>query len=134
MLSKLHARLGDFWWYSLMLFCACRAADALNAFVSAVAPVYANALQALKKFKAQSLLSIAGAPVRLPTMLVAVTGYGYFSGSLPVSWMAFLDAHNIRSLDSMLCWTTAVNAIKAAGCFVVMTAEPGRNATTEPTP
>ena len=27
MLKKLHARLGDFWWYSLMLFCACRAAD-----------------------------------------------------------------------------------------------------------
>ena len=26
--GKLHARLGDFWWYSLMLFCACRAADA----------------------------------------------------------------------------------------------------------
>ena len=33
MLAKLHARLGDFWWYSLMLFCACRAADLLNAFV-----------------------------------------------------------------------------------------------------
>ena len=31
--DKLHARLGDFWWYSLMLFCACRAADLLNAFV-----------------------------------------------------------------------------------------------------
>jgi len=26
-LTKLHARLGDFWWYSLMLFFACRAAD-----------------------------------------------------------------------------------------------------------
>ena len=33
MLSKLHTKLGDFWWYSLMLFCACRAADLLNAFV-----------------------------------------------------------------------------------------------------
>ena len=32
-LKRLHARLGDFWWYSLMLFCACRAADLLNAFV-----------------------------------------------------------------------------------------------------
>ena len=31
--TRLHARLGDFWWYSLMLFCACRAADVLNAFV-----------------------------------------------------------------------------------------------------
>ena len=33
MFAKLHAKLGDFWWYSLMLFCACRAADVLNAFV-----------------------------------------------------------------------------------------------------
>ena len=32
-LDRLHVRLGDFWWYSLMLFCACRAADLLNAFV-----------------------------------------------------------------------------------------------------
>ena len=33
MFAKLHTRLGDFWWYSIMLFCACRAADVLNAFV-----------------------------------------------------------------------------------------------------
>lgn len=33
MLQKLKSKLGDFWWYSLMLFVACRAADLLNAFV-----------------------------------------------------------------------------------------------------
>jgi len=27
LLDKLHARLGDFWWYSLMVFCAARVAD-----------------------------------------------------------------------------------------------------------
>ena len=32
-LVKIHARLGDFWWYSLMLFLAARAADCLNVFV-----------------------------------------------------------------------------------------------------
>lgn len=32
-LTKLHLRLGDFWWYSLMIFCAMRAADLMNAFV-----------------------------------------------------------------------------------------------------
>ena len=193
MLAKLHARLGDFWWYSLMLFCACRAADLLNAFVGlwlvpkyvdpselgavqpltqfanflampvvafaytfrseltrlstanefgrlktlmrgvfiataiflflaivvarfllpafleririvegslgfviiatsfvgAVAPIYSNALQALKKFKAQSLISIIGAPVRFLTMLVAMpfralTGYFVGQASTPV--------------------------------------------------
>lgn len=33
MIIRLRGRLGDFWWYSLMLFIACRAADLLNAFV-----------------------------------------------------------------------------------------------------
>ena len=184
LLDRLHARLGDFWWYSLMLFCAMRAADALNVFVGlwlvpkyvepaelgavmpltqfanflaipiavfastfrneltslavkgkfgqmktlmrgvfiataiflflaivicrfvlpaylerirvaegslgivilissffgTVSPIYSNALQSLKKFKANSLISLIGAPVRLLTMLVtmplrALTGY-----------------------------------------------------------
>ena len=197
MLDKLHARLGDFWWYSLMLFCACRAADLLNAFVglwlvpkyvdpaelgavmpltnfanflalpaaafantfrnevsrlsigrefgklktlmrgvfiataiflflavivtrftlplfleririvegslgliiiaaafvSAVSPVYSNALQALKKFKAHSLLSAIGAPVRLLAMLVtmpfrALSGYFIGQAATPAFMMA----------------------------------------------
>ena len=192
LLDKLHARLGDFWWYSLMLFCACRAADLLNAFVglwlvpkyvdpselgavmpltnfanflaipvaafantfrneltrlsigkefgklktlmrgvfaatavflfvaivvarftlplfldririvegalglviiaasfvSTVAPIYSNVLQALKKFNAQSLLSIVGAPVRLIAMLLAmpfraITGYFVGQAAVP---------------------------------------------------
>lgn len=32
-LDQLHAKFGDIWWYSLMLFCASRAADVLNVFV-----------------------------------------------------------------------------------------------------
>ena len=187
MLQKLHARMGDFWWYSLMLFCACRAADLLNAFVglwlvpkyvdpselgavmplanfagllalpaavfantfrnevsrlsiggefgklktlmrtvftataiflfvavvvarftlpifleririiegslgfiilatsfiTAVAPIFTNTIQALKKFKANAIMNIAGAPLRLLTMLVAMPFRplaGYFVG------------------------------------------------------
>ena len=184
LLNKLHSKLGDFWWYSLMLFCAMRAADCLNVFVglwlvpkyveptelgavmpltslanffaipiavfastfrnelttlainrkfgqmktlmrgvfiataaflflaivicrfvlpaylerirvaegslaivilissffATISPIYSNALQSLKKFKANSLISLIGAPVRLLTMLVtmplrALTGY-----------------------------------------------------------
>lgn len=33
LLERLHAKLGDFWWYSLTLFVASRAADVLNVFV-----------------------------------------------------------------------------------------------------
>ena len=207
MLAKLHARLGDFWWYSLMLFCACRAADLLNAFiglwlvpkyvdpselgavmpltqfanflaipiaafantfrnelthlsinkefgklktlmrgvfaaaaiflfvaiivarftlplfleririvegslglviiaasfVGAVAPIYSNALQALKKFKAQSILSIVGAPVRLIAMLLAmpfraITGYFVGQAATP----AFSIAASVIALRKEL--------------------------------
>ena len=185
--QRLHGRMGDCWWYSLMLFCACRAADLLNAFVGlwlvpkyvepselgavmplmsfanflaipaaafanafrnevsrlsverrfgqlktlmrgvfvatavflffaivvarltmpllleririvegslgivmiavslivAISPIYTNALQALKKFKAHSAINIIGAPVRLVVMLVAMPFRaltGYFVG------------------------------------------------------
>ena len=62
-------------------------------FVSAVAPIYSNALQALKKFKAQSLLSIVGAPVRLIAMLIAmpfraITGYFVGQAAVPVFTIA----------------------------------------------
>ena len=56
MFNKLHARLGDFWWYSLMLFCACRAADLLNAVVGLwlvpkyVDPTELGAVQPLTQF------------------------------------------------------------------------------------
>jgi len=33
LLDKIHAKLGDFWWYSLMVFCAARVADCMNVFV-----------------------------------------------------------------------------------------------------
>ena len=186
-MDRLHARMGDFWWYSLMLFCACRAADLLNAFVglwlvpkyvdpselgavtplgtfagllalpvavfantfrnevsrlsiggefgklrtlmksvfiatavflflaiivarftlpmflsririvegsigiiiiatsfiTAVAPIFTNTIQALKKFKANAVMNLLGAPLRLITMLVAMPFRplaGYFVG------------------------------------------------------
>ena len=52
-------------------------------FLGAAAPVYVNALQALKKFKAISLTQILGAPLRLAVMLVAMPFRalsGYFLG------------------------------------------------------
>jgi len=192
LLSRLHARLGDFWWYSLMIFVAARAADCLNVFVGlwlvpkyvppselgavmpltqfasflampaavfastfrneltglatrqefgkmktlmrsvfiataiffflaiiachfllpnylerirvaegslgmlvlvtsflgAASPVYSNALQSLKKFKASSVISLIGAPIRFLTMIVmmpfrAISGYFVGQTSVP---------------------------------------------------
>lgn len=192
-LDRLHAKLGDFWWYSLMLFVALRVADCLNvfvglwlvpkyvepselgavlpltnlanflaipvavvastfrneltslaidrkfgqmktlmrgvfiatgiflvlavvicrfvlpaylerirvaegslgililvcSFVSAVSPIFSNALQSLKKFKTHSLISLLGAPIRLVSMLVtmpfrAIAGYFVGQASTPI--------------------------------------------------
>ena len=30
--AQLKARLGEFWWASLLMFCACRVGDLINAF------------------------------------------------------------------------------------------------------
>ena len=197
LLQRLHAKLGDFWWYSLMIFAASRAADCLNVFVglwlvpkyvepselgavmpltnfasflaipiavfastfrneltslavnrkfgqmktlmrgvfiataiflflaivicrfvlpaylerirvaegslglvilicsfiTAVSPIYGNALQSLKKFKASSAIALLGAPLRLITMLItlpfrAITGYFVGQCAVPVCQIA----------------------------------------------
>ena len=42
--DKLHARLGDLWWYSLMIFVACRSGDAIQAFIGLwLVPKYVGA-------------------------------------------------------------------------------------------
>ena len=62
LLNRLHAKIGDFWWYSLMIFCAARAADCLNMFVGLwlvpkyVPPSELGAVQPLASFA--SLLAI----------------------------------------------------------------------------
>ena len=59
-------------------------------FISAVSPIYGNALQPLKKFKATSAIALVSAPLRLITMLVmmpfrALTGYFVGQCAVPVS-------------------------------------------------
>ena len=55
-LNRLHERIGDFWWYSLMIFCAARAADVVNVFVGlwlvpkCVSPDELGAVQPLTSF------------------------------------------------------------------------------------
>lgn len=55
-----------------------------------------------------------------PAMLLFVTGHGYFTAYLPVSWTKFLTAHNVNSLSTMLCWMTCIALLKATGCAIAM--------------
>ena len=65
LLNRLHTRLGDFWWYSLMIFCAQRAADCTNVFVGLylvpkyVAPSELGAVMPLTQFAGCLALPIA---------------------------------------------------------------------------
>ena len=85
------------------------------AFLSAVSPVYSNAVQSLKKFKAQSIINIVCAPVRFLTMLVAMPFRaitGYFVGQASVH--VFTVACSVLSLSGELSvraepyWTRSV--------------------------
>ena len=55
-----------------------------------------------------------------PTLLLLVTGHGYFARIIPISWTEFLTSHNIHSLTAMLWWMTAINVIKALACLIAM--------------
>ena len=55
-----------------------------------------------------------------PVLLLAVTGYGYFTACIPASWSAFLAVHNVTSLSAMLWWMTGVAVLKALGCLLAM--------------
>jgi len=56
-------------------------------FISAIAPIFSNPLQAIKKFKSISLINVLGAPIRLLAMLVTMPFRalsGYFAGQTSV--------------------------------------------------
>ena len=70
LLDILHNRLGDFWWYSLMIFCACRVADVLNMFVGLyLVPKYVDA----KELGAVIPLSSFATTLALPAYIFAMT-------------------------------------------------------------
>jgi O-antigen/teichoic acid export membrane protein len=94
-------------------------------FVSAVAPIYSNALQALKKFKAQSIISIVGAPVRLIAMLLAmpfraITGYFVGQAATPAFSIAasVLALHKELSVKAEPYWNRAT-VKKFAGLLAI---------------
>lgn len=87
----------------------------ISAFIGCVAPIYSNALQALKKFRTLSLISIVGAPFRLLTMLIAMPFRplsGYFVGqSATPGFTIFASLWSLRkelSVRAQPYWTREV--------------------------
>lgn len=84
-------------------------------FIGCVAPVYSNALQALKKFRTLSLISLVGAPFRFAAMVVAMPFRplsGYFVGqSAMPGFTIFASLFALRrelSVRAERYWTRAV--------------------------
>ncbi|MCR5413850.1 MAG: hypothetical protein K6F50_03870 [Kiritimatiellae bacterium] len=69
MFKTLHAKLGDFWWYSLMLFFACRAADVLNAAVGLwLVPKYVGSAELGAVMPLQAFAGFLALPVGIFAM------------------------------------------------------------------
>ena len=105
MLAKLHTKLGDFWWYSIMLFCACRAADVLNAFVGLwLVPKYID-------------------PSELGAVMPLVTFSNFLA--LPVSVFAMTFMKEMTALATRGDYGKMKSLIRgvfiAAGIFAIMT-------------
>ena len=87
-----------------------------TSFVNAVTPVYTNAMQALKKFRATTIINLVSSPIRLVTMLLAMPLRplaGYFAGQ--ISTPVFNIAMSVFSLRKELSvkaepyWTKEVS-------------------------
>ena len=139
MFSKLHARLGDFWWYSLMIFCACRAADILNAFVGLwlvpkyIGPAELGAVTPLANFAAflampagvfantfrneVSRLSVAGEFGKLKTLVGSVFAASAVFLALALAAAKFILPHfleRIRVAEGSLGFVVIASAFLAA--------------------
>ena len=63
-IQRLHAQIGDFWWYSLMIFVACRTGDAIQAFIGLyLVPKYVGTEELGAVMPLQSLATLFSAPL-----------------------------------------------------------------------
>ena len=136
---SLHQKLGDFWWYSLMIFCACRAADLLNAFVGLwlvpkyIGPSELGAVAPLANFAAflaipagvfantfrneVSRLSVAGEFGKLKTLVRSVFAASAVLLVLALAAAKFILPHfleRIRVAEGSLGFVVIASAFLAA--------------------
>lgn len=74
-------------------------------------------------------------PINLgyPALMLAITGYGYFTDYLPPSIVEYLKAHNITTLPAMLAWLTVYELLRVI-CSAVELARRKASPTERPAP
>ena len=66
LLSRIHARVGDLWWYSAMIFLACRSGDAIQAFIGLwLVPKYVGPQELGAVLPLQQLTSFLTVPLAI---------------------------------------------------------------------
>lgn len=102
------AQYADYWWAIDL--------SILQSTLMQFASLYLSAEVSANRFR-YVLLSVPLSIVYAGALL-GITGYGYFTDYLPVSWIHFLEAHNISTLKICLLWFTGYNALKVLVCGV----------------
>ena len=66
MLDRLHRKIGDLWWYSAMIFIACRSGDVIQAFIGLwLVPKYVGAEELGAVMPLQNLSGLFAAPIAI---------------------------------------------------------------------
>lgn len=110
LLGKLHSRLGDLWWYSLLLFAAMRLGDLVNAVVGLwLVPRYVPQEELGAVLPLTQFASLFGIPI---TILVLVF----------TKFLAQFQAKNEQGkIKSLLCWF--IGMVAAAGAISALAAK-----------
>ena len=109
-LDRIHARLGDFWWYSLMLFCAMRTADGMNVFVGLylvpkyVDPTELGAVMPLTQFATCLALPIAVFASTFRNEIVNLAAARQFGRLKTLLSGTFIAAGVFLVLAFLVCW------------------------------
>jgi len=72
LLNRIHARVGDLWWYSAMIFIACRSGDVINAFIGLwLVPKYVGPNELGAVLPLQQLTSFLTVPLGVVAIVFA---------------------------------------------------------------
>ncbi len=113
LLDRLHAKLGDLWWYSLMIFVACRSGDVIQAFIGLwLVPKYVGPEELGAVLPLQQLCNLFAVPLTALAIVFAKYVNVYATrGELGKVKSFIQDALIVAVFFFLICIITAVVVI-----------------------
>jgi len=104
-LDSFHARVGDLWWYSLMIFVACRSGDVIQAFIGLwLVPKYVGTVELGAVMPLQNLSGFFAMPL---AVLAAV-----FAKFVNI----YAAQNELRKVKSLIQWTISIGCTLFLAC------------------